>query len=100
MDDEEGSVGVRPLVPLGVEEVDVPVGAAAAVHEETQLLLAGVGQPGADGVGEVNFLPAAVGLVQSYGDGVGGHPVELLGRRYRQYIQISKTWEREKILKI
>lgn len=78
VDDQEGSVGVRPLVSLVVEEMDVPVGATAAVHEESQLLLAGVCQPGSDGVGEVDLLPAAVGLVQGYGDGVGGDPIELL----------------------
>lgn len=89
VDDQERSVGVRPLVPLRVEDVDVPVGAAAAVYEETQLLLAGLGQPGANGVGEVDLLPAAVGLVQGYGDRVCGYAVELLERKTSVNIKVQ-----------
>lgn len=80
VDDEEGPVGVALLVHLGVEEVDVPVAAAAAVDEELELVLAGLGQPLLHGLGEVELLPTALGLLQAEGDGVRRRTVEVLQR--------------------
>lgn len=53
---EEGPVGVHLLVQLGVEKVDVPVAAAAAVHEQLERGT-GLGEPLLDRLGEVELLP-------------------------------------------
>lgn len=67
---QERTVGVVPVLRRRVEHVQVPVAAAAAVDEEAETLLAGLPQPVADRLREVDLLPSGLGLVQRDGDGV------------------------------
>jgi hypothetical protein len=82
-DHEERPVRIALLLRLGVEQVHVPVAATAAVHQEAQLLLAGLGQPLLHGLGQVHLLPPAAGLVQGQGHGVRGRLVERLRNTQR-----------------
>ena len=65
--DQEGPVGVRPPVAVPVEQVDVPVAAAAAVGEEAQPGADVAREPPLDGAGHVDLLPAGPGVVQGEG---------------------------------
>lgn len=65
MDDQKRPVGVGFLVAFTVEQMDTPVRTATAVDEQPQSVPAvGIREPAANGLSEVDFLPAAMGVLQ------------------------------------